>query len=697
MANKNNASELIISRFEEYFSLPTLKVEIEKHAANFPAKKSYELDWERLARFDPDLADELLEKPDSYLSAACEALSRSGLRTMDQKEYRPNIRPSNLPDGNKVMVLNLGASQLDKLVSVEGVVSSISEIKPRIVVAKWLCLRCGEISSSSPDKTSPVVAPTVCNCGKPNFKLLEQDSIFVNMQRSQMQDPVEKMKGNVPAVQMDLWLEDDLTNLIAPGDKVVLTGELRLRPVVQNRQKTSVYSKFFEVLHVHHMEVDFEEIEITKEEEELILNLKNDPKLFDKIVSSIAPSIYGHSQLKSAIALQLFGGTPGKIMSDGEKVRSDIHILMIGDPGTGKSTILEYVRFLSPKCVVVSGGSSTGVGITAAAERDELTEGWVLKAGAMVLANGGMVAIDEVDKMSEQDRGAMHQAMEQQRISVAKAGIVTEFQTRTSVLAAANPKMGRFDYNSPLPSQFLLSPALISRFDLIFAMKDVLNEDKDRKMAMHILSGHMMANRPTDSTYNSQISKDEPSVSDMAIDHILLRKYIAYARRNVFPQLTPKASEKIQEYYVQMRKTGMESKTFPVTARQIEGIIRLAEASAKLRMSNLVSEQDAVLAIKLLDFVLNEIFVDRETGKLDSDVINIGTSKNRQEKARTILSVLESLMKTSDLVLREELISELPKYGIEEANAKSLIDDLIKVGDIYSPKNGYLRAARPKD
>ncbi len=683
------ASEAVIARFEEFFSQPQQALRLSTLAQRYPQEISFDLDVAELARFDPDLADELVEHPDSYIASAQAAIAKSGQTTSSGVDFRPRVRPFNLPDTSRPMVLDLGAAHLDKLISVEGVVSSLSEIKPRLKRAFWRCIHCDTTAFTDTDKTLPIAPPNVCQCGRRDFTLVEASSVFVNMQRAQMQDPVEKMRGNMPAVHAELWMEEDLTNRIAPGDKVIITGMLRLRPIVQGKSKSSVYSKFIDVVHIHEIELDFEELVVSPEEEAQIMALKQDPKLFEKVVASVAPSIYGHNELKAAIALQLFGGTPGKILPDGGHIRNDIHILLCGDPGIGKSTILEYVRRIAPKCVVVSGGSSTGVGITAAAERDEVTEGWVLKAGAMVLANGGMVAIDEVDKMREDDRGAMHQAMEQQRISVAKAGIVTEFQSRTSVLAAANPKLGRFDMNTPIAAQFNLSPPLLSRFDLIFAIRDVLDESKDRKMAAHILEGHRIASQKLRASSPGDAVEILPPVSSE-----LLRKYIAFARRHVAPVITQEASEKIQSYYVELRKIGKEQNTFPVTARQIEGIIRLAEANAKLRMSAYVELPDAERAIALADFVLHEIFIDRETGKLDSDVVTIGQPKSKVDKIRSVLGLIASMEKQMDLVSIDDLVKESAAYGLDEQYARRLIDDLKRQGDLYEPRPGFVKSAR---
>ncbi|MBI5061003.1 MAG: minichromosome maintenance protein MCM [Candidatus Aenigmarchaeota archaeon] len=501
------------------------------------------MDLEKLARFNHELADLVTERPDEACGWAEYAIKRIGVPTASGAEFSPHVRFYNLPaDPYDVMVQNLGAEHLNKLARVQGVISLISDIKPRMVHALWECLHCESRVKVLSDKGN-LVPPGQCNsCGRKGkgiFRLIEKSSEFTNMQNVKLQELVERVRGASPAAQIDLWLEDDLTNMVVPGEKVLVSGILRLRPMITKKGgRSSVYAKFLDVVHVQKLEQEFEEVEISKEEEAQIIELSKNPRLPELIAQSIASGIYGHNEMKQAIALQLFGGTPNKVLPDGQKIRSDIHVLLVGDPGTGKSALMLYVARLAPKCIYVAGASSSAVGLTAAAERDEFGEGWVLKAGALVLASGGMAAIDEFEKMKAEDRGAIHECLEQQYVSIAKAGMVTSFKAQTALLAAANPKFGRFDLTQPVAQQFALEPALLSRFDLIFPVKDVLDETRDRRLAEHIIKGHKSAAKSFKGT------PDESIVPPISVD--LLRKYIAYARRNTSPELTEEASDKIK-------------------------------------------------------------------------------------------------------------------------------------------------------
>ncbi|HIH20995.1 TPA: minichromosome maintenance protein MCM [Candidatus Micrarchaeota archaeon] len=676
-----------IREFQEYFST-ALKDDVFNLIQGYPKVRSLAVDLAVFAQQYSDLAAAIMEKPDDYQKAAEEALRKTvealGGQVL-QGSGKPRVRFYNLP-GKEILVQYLGAEHLNKLVQVQGVINLMTDIRPKMQVALWECTYCETTTKNYPDK-SGLKPPILCGkCGKKEFVLLESTSDFVNTQYGQMQDLLERVQGSSTPSHIDVWFEDDLTNVVMPGETISITGVLRLMPRLEKgRAKSSIYGKAFDVVHVKKEEKEFEDISISKDEEQKILELSRNPRLQELIVGSIAPSIWGHKEVKAAIALQLFGGTPDKLLSDGSKVRSDIHVLLVGDPGVAKSQLLKFTELLAPKCIYVAGRGASGVGLTASAEKDKAGEGWVLKAGALVLASGGLVAIDEFDKMDKDDRANIHEALEQQQISIAKAGIVTRFKAKTSVLAAANPKLGRFDSNMQVADQFDIPPALLSRFDLIFTMRDVLDEPRDRKVAEHILKGLQQSAGVKAGT--SEKVKVEGIESD------LLRKYIAYARRTVFPRLTDEAMEKIKDYYLELRLLGNKTQTFPITARDLEGLVRLSEAMAKMRLSPAVELQDAEFAIALKDFVLKDVFVDKATGKLDTDVINLGRSHAKADRIRTILNVIRELERQVDLVETNEVLKRCVESGLDEQEAMRVIEELKRQGELYSPKAGFLKTA----
>ena len=371
--------------------------------------------------------------------------------------------------------------------------------------------------------------------------------------------------------------------------------------------------------------------------------------------------------------MQLFGGAV-KELEDGTRLRGDIHILIVGDPGIGKSQILKYVSKLAPRSVYTSGKGTSGAGLTAAAVRDELG-GWSLEAGALVLGDQGNVCVDELDKMRSEDRSALHEALEQQTVSIAKAGIMATLNTRCSVLAAANPKFGRFDRYKSVADQIDLPSPILSRFDLTFVIEDRPNVEKDRALAQHILKIHQSSN------------------VDYEIEPELLRKYIAYARKNINPKLTDEATKVLEEFYVSVRSGGVEEDTpVPITARQLEAIIRLAEASAKLQLKDKVEASDAHRAIALQRKTLEKIGLDPETGKIDIDKVEGRTPTSDRERMNKVIREIEDLEEEFEnvpvTVLKENLAE---KYDISEEKAESILKQLKGKGIIYEPHNGVVK------
>jgi len=444
--------------------LESKKKEINKLAEVYPEKKSLFIDYEELEKFDIVLVEKLLQNPDAVISQFEEALSdlKVPMLKTDAKFY---VRFTNLPDANFVPVKHLASEHINKFITVEGIVNRIGDILPKVSTGKFVCNRCGnEMWVEQPKAKRFLTSPIVCNsCDRRDFRFVPEESLFIDIQRMEIQESLEILKGGEQARKVEIWTEEDMTDRVTAGDKVIVNGILRLLPPPKQKGTGSVYFRFLDANYIEPVEKEFEELDISEEDMKEILKLSKDPKIYDKLIDSIAPSIYGYREVKEAIVLQLFGGRHGKELPDGTHVRPDIHLLMIGDPGVAKSRILQYVDEIAPKSVYVSGKSTTAGGLTAIAERDEFAEGaWTLKAGALVIAGGGIACIDEFDKMEKADQSSMHEAMEQQTISVAKAGIIAKFRANTSILAASNPKFSRFDLYKPIGEQFDIPPTLLS-------------------------------------------------------------------------------------------------------------------------------------------------------------------------------------------------------------------------------------------
>ena len=510
----------LVASFEEFFD-SHYKKEAERLAGTYPKKKSLEVSYAELAKYDPDIADELVANPDPVIESSRKALSAMNLTLAPGVKFEPYVRFFGLPDSYRHLVKDVGAEHINRLISVDGIVTKATEVRPKVRIAVFECTHCGATPSVAATKNL-IEPPAVCECGRRSFKFLESKCKFIDLQRIEIQESLERLKGGATAQHIEVWLEDDLTNEVVPGQKVEITGIMRIRPP---KGREAVYVKFLEGVNMKKIEREFEELDITDADVTKIKALSVQPDIYDKLIQSMAPSIYGYNEIKEAIVLQLFGGTPRKPLPDGTAIRNDIHVLLIGDPGSAKTQLLLYVAGLAPKSVYVSGKSVSGAGLTASAEKDEMGDGgWTLKAGALVLASGGMAAVDEFDKIDKDERSAMHEVMESGTVSVAKAGIVARFKAKTAILAAANPKLGRFDPYKLPAEQFDIPPTLLSRFDLIFPIKDVLDEVKDRKLAEHIIIKHR-AHKGSE-----EIKRIEPP-----IDPELMKKYIAYARTHVYP------------------------------------------------------------------------------------------------------------------------------------------------------------------
>ena len=666
-----------ISIFNEFFTT-IYKPKIDELLLVYPTHRSLVIDYSNLEKFDPDIADALVKSPDLIIEAAEEAVKQLNLSVPAGTTFAPHVRFLNVPAG-EMLIEQLSSKNINELVAFKCVVTKRADVMHRVKVAVYKCELCDSEQKIFVGKNfSP---PKRCeSCKKYALKQMDEDSTFIDVQRAEVQELLERIRGGAPAAHIEMLLEDDLVNSIAPGDNIEIIGILRLKPPLKMRQKQElIYSRYIEVNSVKSLKKDFEEIEISKEDERRLRELAKNPQINEILVNSIAPSIYGHSEVKKALALQLFGGTRGKTMRGGMSIRDDIHILLIGDPGIAKSRFLQSVSEIAPKSIYVSGKSVSGAGLTVSAEKDELGEGgWTLKAGALVLASGGTAQVDEFDKIEEEDRAALHEAMETQTISVAKAGIVAKFRTKTAILAAANPKYGRFDQTKNLSDQFDVPPTLLSRFDLIFPIVDVLDEEKDAKLAEHILSTHMGT---------------EVVDSDI-FDKELLRKYIAYARRKIFPKLTSAASQKIKEFYVDLRRKSRDAGSVAITPRYLEGLVRLAEANSKMRFSDTVDEGDADIAISLFNYVMHQIMTDKITGMFDVDVVTTGKPKSTREKMQkedTIMDIIREQLRKSDTADVEQVISDAKSYDIDETTAKRIIAELLRRGTVYEKEYGHIR------
>lgn len=644
-------------------------------------KNSVELPFQDLAAHSHQLTEMLLNRPEETLQLLEVALEETNLI----KNAR--VRLLDLPHDQNIKIRELRAKHINQLIVIEGIIRQASDVRPQVVNAKFECPSCGTtLSVLQVDKHFR--EPKRCSCGrKGTFNLLSKE--MVDAQRIVVEESPESLEGAEQPRRINVFLKEDLVEpkmekRTTPGARVRAVGVLKEVPIPL---KTGAISTRFELAieanNVFPLEETFEELAINEEEEKQIRELASDPDLYAKLSGSIAPSIYGYEKIREALALQLLGGVR-KEKSDGTFARGDMHVLLVGDPGVAKSVMLKFISAIAPKGRYISGRQATGAGLTAVVVRDEFLRGWSIEAGAMVLAHKGIACIDELEDMRPEDRSSMHEALEQQTISVSKANVQSTLKAETSVLAAANPKLGRFDILTPIPQQINVDPALLNRFDLIFIIQDKPEREKDDAIATHILSEHKRTAIP---------SPIEPG---------LLKKYIAYAKQNISPELTDKAAEEINKFYVNLRNSSTsivvgetKREPIPITPRQLEALIRVSEAYAKARLSKKVTRDDARRAIEMIKYFLGKVGYDHEAQQLDIDRIATGIPTSQRGSIILVRETIKKLeLRLGKLIPIEELAREIgEKTGgkIDIDFVEDAIDMLIRSGDIFKPKKGFIQ------
>lgn len=629
--------------------------------------------FQDIAEYSPQLSQNILDSPEETLAILEQALDETGL------VKNPRIRITNIPNTHQIKIREIRAKHLDQMLLVEGIVRQASDVRPQVVNARFECPSCGAVLSVL-QIDSKFREPSRCTCQwKGGFKLLSKE--MIDVQRLVIEESPDTLEGGEQPRRINVFLKEDLVDpkmeeRTTPGSKIKINGILKEIPIPLKTGISTRYDIALEANNLMPMEESFEDLNISEEEIKEITELAADPQIFKRLVQSVAPSIYGFDLIKEATLLQLFGGVK-KIKSDGGQTRGDVHILLVGDPGVAKSVMLKFISSIAPKGRFVSGKAATSAGLTAAVVKDEFLKGWSLEAGAMVLSNKGTVCVDEIEKMNEQDRSAMHEAMEQQTVTISKANIQATLRAETTVLAAGNPKLGRFDPYAPISQQIDISPALLSRFDVIFVIRDLPNKVQDEAIATHVLEEH------------------QQEVMRETIPQKLLRKYISYARQKIKPKLTEEAADEIKSFYVRLRNQSVSSdsnvKPIPITARQLEGIIRLSEACAKVRLSPEVKREDAKKAITMLKASLTQVGYDEETKTFDIDKITTGITAAKRSKilfVRDLIAQLES--RYGKLIPLEELQKEIG----EKISAVELEDSLSKLekeGFIFRPKKGHIQ------
>src|SRR5829696_8528700 len=618
--------------------------------------------------FKPDLAKLITNEPDGMFDAFNRAIFNVLYEIhpdyANETQNNIKVRIGNYTVQKSLREIN--AEVINKLVGVSGMVVRSSEVKPLAKKIGYRCLSCGEITEA---QLQGLVLKKPLRCGKCSEKELEMDpdtSIFIDFQMVRLQE-----------------LTGDLVDQCRPGDRILLTGIVRIEQEQLSQQiKTSLFRLRMEGNNIEYLggrtadknSRTIERLEISNEDEKHIFALARKNDAYDILISSYAPHVYGHEVIKEVILLLIVGSVT-KRLEDGSARRGDINVLLVGDPGTAKSEMLKFAAKIAPRGLYTSGRGSTAAGLTAAVIRDK-SGIMMLEAGAVVLGDQGLVCIDEFDKIKPEDRSALHEVMEQQTCSVAKGGIVATLNARTSILAAANPLYGKYDPFKNITENVNLPIPLLTRFDIIYVIRDIPEKEKDHRIASHILELH----------------RESEKTGQYLIDIDLFSKYLAYSK-TMEPKLTIEAIDKIRDYYMKMRNVESEG-MITVTPRQLEGLVRLATARSKLLLKDYVDSEDAERAIYLIQTMLETAGVDVNTGRVDLGVLH-GKPQSEISKLKLFMEVFNGLSgQDKNDVEEKNFINELIQTGrFSEDDAKNFLNKAMQNGQIYERRSGFYAKA----
>merc|ERR1712106_304780 len=643
-------------------------------------KSSFEVDYNILASECQVLAYFLPEAPTEVLEIFDEAAKSVVLNMFPHYERIAkdiHVRISELPLVEDLR--SLRQLHLNQLIRTSGVVSGSSGVLPQLSMVKYDCVKCGYVVGpfyqSQNEETKPGNCPECQSLGP--FEINQLETLYKNYQRVTIQEsPGKVTAGRLPRSK-DALLMGDLCDSCRPDDEIELTG------VYSNSYDTSLNTKngfpiFATIIIANHIvrhDQKSEAERMTDDDIKAITLLSKDERIGERIIASIAPSIYGHEEIKRALALALFGGV-SKNPQEKHKVRGDINVLLCGDPGTAKSQFLKYCEKIAPRAVFSTGQGASAVGLTAYVQRSPLTKEWTLEAGALVLADKGVCLIDEFDKMNDQDRTSIHEAMEQQTISISKAGIVTSLQARCAVLAAANPIGGRYDASMTFSENVDLTEPILSRFDILCVVRDTVDPLADEHLARFVVASHMKNHpRATQADFTNMETTEAAlaaSTNLAGVEKIpqeLLRRYVLYAREKVHPKLHQMDQEKVAKMYSELRRESQATGSVPITVRHIESMIRMAESNAKMHLREFVSEDDVNMAIR----VMLESFINTQKYSV---MKNMRRNFNRylaykKDNNELLLFVLRGLASETATYMRN-------RYGTEqevvEVNEKDLAE-----------------------
>ncbi|XP_055906506.1 DNA replication licensing factor Mcm5 [Eupeodes corollae] len=653
-----------------------------------------EVEIDDLAGFDETLADKLYKQPTEHLQifeeAAREVADEITAPRPEHEEHVHDIQILLSSTANPTNIRELKSDCVSRLIKIGGIIISASGIKAKATSMSIQCRSCGNVIPNL--KVNPglegYAMPRKCNteqAGRPRcpldpFFIMPDKCKCVDFQILKLQElPDFVPQGEIPR-HLQMFCDRSLCERVVPGNRVLIQGIYSIRkvgkPSRQDGREKAVIGVRQPYMRVVGITVDTQGVgaisrysNITSDEEDQFRRMAASDDIYERLSKSLAPSIFGSDEIKKAITCLLFGGAR-KRLPDGLNRRGDINVLLLGDPGTAKSQLLKFVEKVSPIGVYTSGKGSSAAGLTASVMRDPATRNFVMEGGAMVLADGGVVCIDEFDKMREDDRVAIHEAMEQQTISLAKAGITTTLNSRCSVLAAANSIFGRWD-DTKGEENIDFMPTILSRFDMIFIVKDIHDEARDITMAKHIINVHLASNKG-----GADIEGEIPLS--------VFKKYIHYCRTHCGPRLSEAAGEKLKSRYVLMRsgagaqeKSADKRMSIPITVRQLEAIIRISESLAKMQLQPFVSDAHVNEALRLFQVSTLDAAM---TGSLSG--AEGFTTEEDQETLNRIEKQLKKRFAIGTQVSQLSIVQDFVRQKYEERAVMKVINTMIRREEI---------------
>jgi len=683
-----------------------------------------EVTFHELQGFDPEFADDVLEHPRQILDSGTQTLIEICRERGEQIDAV--LRVGELPRDSRRSLRDIGTADIERLRSVEAIITKISDLKPRLHMAVFSCEACGNTIEMNQKNERELVEPLRCppehsGCGgsrnsKENptrFNLVVNISRMVNNQWIEIQELPENVPSGAQPTRGSVLVEGDQVNRHLPGERIVANLMPVVRSEVRRSKKTPMFDIIYHLISSEHENTPFNEIKISEEERDEIIEISQREDLMRLMQQSIAPSIFATGVMhyvKRSLALQLFGGVR-RVNPDRTRLRGDIHILLMGDPGVAKSQLLDYMSKLSPRGKLASGGGVSGAGLTAAAVRDAFGDGrFALEAGILPLSDRGLAAIDEFDKISEDDRRTMHPAMEQQQIHVAKGGITATLPARCAILAAANPTDGRFSKRGPNQSVMRsynetgLPPPLASRFDIIWMIRDEIRVEDDERIARHMLKTRtkgVSESKVEESLELNPTEGQEDQIFATGVDdteHLtieFLRKFIAYAKRNIHPDLNEDAKARLLEYYTDERQsfsredqTG-ESEVIPITPRALEALIRLTEAHARMHLREVATVDDADVALAVFRHWREESGIEDE-----SELYSGVSARVRNANAVVRQFVRDICAERDGKANLDEIYSRAASTNIPETTVDEVLSRMRMSGELFSPTNDVYSFAR---